>query len=290
MLDIGYHYVAVDASGNPLDIDSDGVPDYLEDAQWNGLPDLWQWYWFGNCDHAGSELDANGNTLLYDYSNGLDPNIIVFTLSATNSYVNQTSVPLQIVVLAGVPSYYAVLVNDTNAANANWQRFTSTNLTVMTPTDGVYVVSVGLCGSAPTATRTWQTVTLFRDTTPLGLMLTNLPSLTGSRPFIDPAGYTTRALSSLTWTLIDANGNTNSGNGAVVRRRLEPLRPVPHHQLVPVRGPGAGTGDQSGCHPGRGLGGERRGHELRLHIRHQWRQHAAVADPALAAERQPGQR
>ena len=58
----------------------------------------------------------------------------------------------------------------------------------MTPTDGVYVVTLGLCGPAPTATQTWQTVTVFRETTPLTLALTNLAALSGPRPIIDPAG------------------------------------------------------------------------------------------------------
>jgi len=38
-VDIGYHYVATDASGNPLDSNSDGIPDYIEDANGNGLID-----------------------------------------------------------------------------------------------------------------------------------------------------------------------------------------------------------------------------------------------------------
>jgi len=36
VVDIGYHYVALDGSGNPFDTDSDGVPDYLEDVNGNG--------------------------------------------------------------------------------------------------------------------------------------------------------------------------------------------------------------------------------------------------------------
>ena len=36
---IGFHYVAADAYGNPLDTDGDGVPDYLEDANGNGVYD-----------------------------------------------------------------------------------------------------------------------------------------------------------------------------------------------------------------------------------------------------------
>jgi hypothetical protein len=36
IVDIGYHSVAVDTNGNPVDTDSDGFPDYLEDANGNG--------------------------------------------------------------------------------------------------------------------------------------------------------------------------------------------------------------------------------------------------------------
>jgi hypothetical protein len=38
-VDIGFHYVAVDGSGKPLDNDGDGVPDYLEDKNGNGTVD-----------------------------------------------------------------------------------------------------------------------------------------------------------------------------------------------------------------------------------------------------------
>jgi hypothetical protein len=36
IVDIGYHYVATDQYGNPLDSNGDGIPDYLEDAAGNG--------------------------------------------------------------------------------------------------------------------------------------------------------------------------------------------------------------------------------------------------------------
>jgi hypothetical protein len=44
-VDIGYHYVAVNANGQPLDTDNDGLPDYLEDANGNGLVDSGETNW-----------------------------------------------------------------------------------------------------------------------------------------------------------------------------------------------------------------------------------------------------
>jgi hypothetical protein len=42
---IGYHYVATDANGIPLDSNGDGIPDYLEDANGNGLMDSGEIGW-----------------------------------------------------------------------------------------------------------------------------------------------------------------------------------------------------------------------------------------------------
>jgi hypothetical protein len=39
VVDIGLHYVALAATGQPLDSDGDGLPDYLEDASGNGSRD-----------------------------------------------------------------------------------------------------------------------------------------------------------------------------------------------------------------------------------------------------------
>jgi len=59
-VDIGYHYVAVDVYGMPDNVDGDGTPDYLEDANGNGLVDNGEDSW---TDYTGNELTA-GNGLL----------------------------------------------------------------------------------------------------------------------------------------------------------------------------------------------------------------------------------
>ena len=38
-VDIGFHYVALDGSGQPIDTDSDGLPDYVEDTNGNSFSD-----------------------------------------------------------------------------------------------------------------------------------------------------------------------------------------------------------------------------------------------------------
>jgi hypothetical protein len=44
-VDIGLHYVAVNSSGEPIDTDGDGLPDYFEDANGNGSADSGETDW-----------------------------------------------------------------------------------------------------------------------------------------------------------------------------------------------------------------------------------------------------
>ncbi|MEI6782130.1 MAG: hypothetical protein WCQ21_14555 [Verrucomicrobiota bacterium] len=52
-VDIGFHYLSVDASGMPQDYDGDNVPDYLEDANGNGAVDSGERDW---------QVSENGTT------------------------------------------------------------------------------------------------------------------------------------------------------------------------------------------------------------------------------------
>ena len=42
---IGFHYIAVDGDNNALDTDGDGISDYLEDANGNGVVDTGETDW-----------------------------------------------------------------------------------------------------------------------------------------------------------------------------------------------------------------------------------------------------
>jgi len=44
-VDIGFHYVATDGNGNPIDSNGDGIPDYLEDPNGNGVVDVGELDW-----------------------------------------------------------------------------------------------------------------------------------------------------------------------------------------------------------------------------------------------------
>jgi hypothetical protein len=45
VVDLGPHWVALDASGQPVDSDSDGLPSFLEDADGDGVVDSGETDW-----------------------------------------------------------------------------------------------------------------------------------------------------------------------------------------------------------------------------------------------------
>ena len=210
-VDIGYHYVATDAHGNPLETLWLGVPDYLADT--NGGLVAWEMEYFGHTGLDPAALDASGNTLLTDYQNYLngtptDPNVIQFTVETTNNYVSAANAGVQLNITVGVPGKYAVSVDDTNyAADASWTNYVSTNITVnLGSTQGWHDVWIALKGPATNATVTWEWKHLKLDTTAPQLVITSPTNGTVNVPMIQVTGYSAMALGSISYDLTNALG------------------------------------------------------------------------------------
>ena len=121
-VDIGYHYVAVDANGNPLDTDGDGLPDYVEDANGNGQVDPAETDWTNpDSDYDGV---SDGQEIMDD-TNPLNPDSVLqvrlgyWRFDNTNTWMGDAGqLPLLATNVVGVSSWNtnAVLIDSANAA------------------------------------------------------------------------------------------------------------------------------------------------------------------------------
>jgi thrombospondin type 3 repeat protein len=208
------------------DTDGDGLSDAFErlvshtdpnnaDQNTNGIPDGWEWNYFGSLNlSSNADYDGDGHTILYDYQNGIDPNIIQFSIEATNDYFNTANAPVSLNVANGVPSNYAVSVDDTNyATDAGWQAYAGTNLPVNLGTnEGWHDVWIGLKGLPASATQTWRYIRLKLDFTAPSLAVTSTTNASGTVnvPVIQLTGYSSEALSGIAYGISNAAGVATS--------------------------------------------------------------------------------
>jgi alpha-tubulin suppressor-like RCC1 family protein len=135
VLDIGMHQVATTAAGNPLDFDGDGLPDYFEDrngdgiyatgdiSNWtvadtdgDGMPDGWEFLNGLNplVNDASDDPDGDGFTNLQEYQNGTNPNDPWLVAWGDNTW-GQGTAPAglgKIVAVDGGLDYTVALRND----------------------------------------------------------------------------------------------------------------------------------------------------------------------------------
>ena len=214
--------------------DNDGQPDlgyhYSVNANtgYVSVPSWWIWEYYGSHDYNAANVDCNGYTLLYDYTNNLAPAVFTFTgIEVANIYVRSFSVPAQLDV-TGYPYYVAVAVDDANYKNdATWNVFSSTNMTVnLGQTQGWRDVWVGLRGHADDpAHAVWQEVQVNLDLTPLVLAITNLAvvddAVTVAKPYLQVQGFANKDLDSLSYAISNSTGIVTGQDVSVVDQMLD---------------------------------------------------------------------
>ncbi|MEI6078639.1 MAG: hypothetical protein WCS94_23885, partial [Verrucomicrobiota bacterium] len=174
----------------------------------NITPDWWLWQYFGTTALSDTNLDANNNTLVYDYTNGLDPAVFSFTgLEVPNNYVSSSLATVQLDVV-GSPYYVAVLVDDNNFSNAVWNTYSGSTITVnLGLTAGWHDIWIGLRGHADDPSiAIWQWKRLKVDFSAPALVITGPTNGTVTQPMIQLTGYSPKALSSISYDLNNAAG------------------------------------------------------------------------------------
>ena len=174
----------------------------------NPLPIAWQLQYFGQTGLNPTNLDSSGvNTILNDYQNSINPNLLQFSINVSNNYVNITNPPVQLSV-AGVPKYIVALVDSTNFATTNWTIYTSSNLIVnLGNNQGWHGIWIGLRGYADTTNQAaWQYKRLKLDTTPPKLVITGPASGTVNTPMIQLTGFSPEVLSRISYDLTNSSG------------------------------------------------------------------------------------
>jgi hypothetical protein len=172
------------------------------------LPIWWQLQNFGRTGlDPNYPVGSQGSTLLQSYLQGTEPNLIQFSVTATNNYVKDNSATVQLEISGGFPYYQAVLVDSTNSAGANWSVHTSTNVTVdLGSAEGWHNLWVGLKGFSPTSHQTWQWKRLKLDyTAPRFSQLSPTPGVV-SQPIIQLVGTYPKPLSRIWYDLWNATG------------------------------------------------------------------------------------
>jgi hypothetical protein len=176
------------------------------------IPDWWEIYHFNtNGLNPDASFDgSNHHTLLYDYVNRyynpIDPNPLQFVLNLPLDPVTTNRVNGTINVSSGAPAFMAVLLNDTNQADAVWQPFTPAMTLNLDEGNGLYNVLVGMRAAPADAPIVWHSAHAALYSVPLALAVTSPTSTTVSQPMIQVQGLANEALASLGYDVSNAAG------------------------------------------------------------------------------------
>lgn len=137
------------------------------DLDYDGLGDWWEWKYFGSYTNTGTNLDYAGNTLLYDYANGLNPTnyydgvlpILTIVSGDNQNGTTNTFLPLALTVrvtntngvpLINAPLNFTVSVGEALIAIST-NGVTTNSIAVRTGTNG----QAAICALMPPS---WQSL------------------------------------------------------------------------------------------------------------------------------------
>jgi alpha-tubulin suppressor-like RCC1 family protein/sugar lactone lactonase YvrE len=123
IVSIGYHYVATDNNGNPLDSNSNGIPDYAEDANGNGIVDNGEANWaLAILTQPQSQMAGQGcNTTFSVMAGGITPLSYQWYFNGTNPLVGATGATLMLtnVQFTNAGNYSVVVANAFGSATSS---------------------------------------------------------------------------------------------------------------------------------------------------------------------------
>jgi hypothetical protein len=207
IVDIGLHQAGVDSNGNPVDNDSDGLPDW------------WEWKYFGNLDQIGAmDYNQDGVSNLTEFQSGNDPNRLTFRAAFPGERFASNNIAGQVIMVGGVPSYAAVLVDSTNFSGAQWSMFSSIVTAGLGSTEGWHDVWVGLRGRTSDSEPSWRYRRLMLDLTPPQICITSPAGATSSQPVLQLAGFSPEPLASLRYDLTNSAGLQTNLSGLICQQ------------------------------------------------------------------------
>lgn len=136
-LDLGYHYVATDANGVPLDTDEDGTPDYVEDADGDGVVDAGETLWGLNItgQPQSQSISAGGSVTFTVTPAGITPFSYQWKFNGDNiAGATSSSYTINPVSLTNAGSFTVVVTNIQGAVTSTPAALT---VTCVSPPSGL---------------------------------------------------------------------------------------------------------------------------------------------------------
>jgi hypothetical protein len=223
IVDIGYHYMATDGNGVPLDSNTNGIPDYFEDANGNGLVDNGESNWGLAIltQPASQSVVQTSNATFSVTAAGIPPLAYqwYFNSSPVASATNAT-LTINNVQTNNAGTYYVVVTNSLGlltSSNAVLTVLLLPTISITNPVNNAVIAAsltnLVLSASAADQAGTITQVQFFQGSTSLGIVTNSPYNLTWSNA---PTGYY-----GLTAVVADDGGHT--ATSSVVNITITPL-------------------------------------------------------------------